>query len=150
MPWIIAHRIEWLTEKDKIIANADPIEIPAVAAFPFALICSPRVGLVWISKAKPIRHKCTERTEGTLLPVRARRANAAELQDHLGDRKRHYPANPRDCDVAVIFRAQACHRAVVAQDAEEYEGKGHNISANHPFLVKGDQPFADRVICHGR
>lgn len=30
---MIAHRIEWLTENDKIIANADPIETPAVAAF---------------------------------------------------------------------------------------------------------------------
>jgi len=35
---MIAHRIEWLTEKDKIIASADPIEIPAVAAFSLALI----------------------------------------------------------------------------------------------------------------
>ena len=35
---MIAHRMEWLTENDKIIANADPIEIPAVAAFSLALI----------------------------------------------------------------------------------------------------------------
>jgi hypothetical protein len=37
-----------LTEKDKIIANADPIEIPAVVAFPFALICSPSLWPGWI------------------------------------------------------------------------------------------------------
>lgn len=49
---MIAHRIEWLTENDKIIANADPIEIPAVAAFSLALICSPRLRLGWILQAK--------------------------------------------------------------------------------------------------
>jgi hypothetical protein len=33
--------MEWLIENDKIIASADPIEIPAVVAFACALIFAP-------------------------------------------------------------------------------------------------------------
>ena len=58
VPWMIAHRIEWLTENDKIIANADPSKFLRSQHFllrSFALLDCDSVGFY---KRRPIRRIC--------------------------------------------------------------------------------------------